>query len=358
MSSFEAQIEKSRKEVAEAQAKMEALTSQIEVARTKLEAGKDISIDIENASLDEVHAHSSVMNENMAELILALDKVTEGFSRDFKGMQNYTGWEKFVGVFSKARMKNMRQERVRTSSVDDKLQDLLMKSDTIITLLQGQLGQLETQKARVESTLSGTLVDRESAVQELEQIKADLLAMDPDIIELENKISMEQNAAARTKLESQLAAKNAAHNELAQQEQVKLAESQSLERYIEMGKAWIDSLQNQAATQMVLINKLQIDTQHRVVNYDALSKSLKTAEQQTVAHQINEIGVKTDEEALAAMASIGAATNSRMADMLEQHPDQMEYIKIVEQEKAKADERFARRFAKIIERHETSNYGG
>ena len=31
------------------------------------------------------------------------------------------------------------------------------------------------------------------------------------------------------------------------------------------GKSWVDSLQNQAATQMVLINKLQTDTQQRVV---------------------------------------------------------------------------------------------
>ena len=68
---------------------------------------------------------------------------------------------------------------------------------------------------------------------------------------------MPADAAARTKLESELAAKNAEYNRLAQEEQVKLAESQTLERYIEKGKTWVDSLQNQAATQMVLINKLQ-----------------------------------------------------------------------------------------------------
>jgi hypothetical protein len=79
---------------------------------------------------------------------------------------------------------------------------------------------------------------------------------------------------------------------------------------------------------MVLINKLQTDTKQRVVLYDALtSKSLKTAQQQDVAHRINEIGVKTDQEAQTAMAAIGSATNDRMADMLEAHEDHMVFAR-------------------------------
>jgi len=140
-------------------------------------------------------------------------------------------------------------------------------------------------------------------------------------------------------------------------EQVKLAESQTLERYIEKGKSWVDSLQNQAATQMVLINKLQTDTKQRVVLYDALTKSLKTAQQQDVAHRINEIGVQTDQEAQAAMSAIGVATNTRMAEMMESHEDHMVYARKVLEQKAKADERFARRFAKIIEMHDKNAYG-
>ena len=89
------------------------------------------------------------------------------------------------------------------------------------------------------------------------RLQAEILAMDPEIIALENKIAVEQDASARTRLETELADLNKAYNERVQQEQVKLAKSQTLERYIEKGKSWVDSLQNQAATQMVLINKLQ-----------------------------------------------------------------------------------------------------
>jgi len=357
MSTFDAQINESQKQVAEAQSKISELTSRIETARQKMAAGTDISVDIENASLEDVHAHTELMNANIAELIMGLDDVTSAFSKDFDEMRSKTTMESVVGWFSGAKADSMREERMRTASVDDKLQDLISKSDIITRLLQGQLATLNEQKTKVETNLTGTLDEREMTVGELEQVRADILAIDPQIITLEGKISVEQDAAKRTKLESELAALNSQYNEMVQMEQVKLAKSQTLELYIEKGKTWVDSLQNQAATQMVLINKLETDTKQRVVLYDALSKSLKTAQQQDVAHKINEIGVKTDQEAQTAMAAIGAATNARMADMLEAHEDHMVFAREILEQKAKADERFVRRFAKIVEKHDSNQYG-
>ena len=357
MANFDAQIRESQEQVAEAQGKIAELTSRIETARQKMAEGTDIAVDIENASLADVHAHTEAMNANIAELIMGLDDVTAGFSKDFDEMRSKTGWETFVGIFSKGKSESLRQERMRTASVDDKLQDLIAKSDVITQLLEGQLAVLNEQKTKVETNLSGTLEDRETTVSELEAVKAEISGMDPTIIALENKISVEQDAAKRTALETELAAANTRYNELVQQEQVKLAKSQTLERYIEKGKTWIDSLQNQAATQMVLINKLQTDTKQRVVLYDALTKSLKTAQQQDVAHQINEIGVKTDQEAQTAMAAIGSATNARMAEMMEAHEDHMVFAREVLEQKARADERFMRRFEKIVEKHDSNQYG-
>lgn len=357
MANFDAQVRESQSQVAEAQAKIAELTSRIENARAKMKSGDDAMMDIENATLEDVHAHTEVMNANIAELIMGLDDVTSAFSKDFDEMRNKTGWESFVGIFSRAKSDSMRQERIRTASVDDKLQDLIGKSDVIVKLLQGQLSMLEEQKGKVEANLTETLDERELTVGELEALKAEITGMDPKIIAVENKIASETDAAARTKLETELADLNKAYNEMVQQEQVKIAKSQTLERYIEKGKTWVDSLQNQAATQMVLINKLETDTKQRVVLYDALTKSLKTAQQQEVAHRINEIGVQTDQEAQQAMAGIGAATNARMADMLEAHEDQMVFARNVLEAKAKADERFARRFEEIVKKHDANAYG-
>lgn len=354
MAAFEAQIEKTSREIAEAQSKITAVTSRIEAARDQAVPG----LDIENATLADVQAHSDAMNANIAELIMGLDDVTAGFSKDFEELRSKTGWENFVGVFAKGKSEAMRAERLRAASIDAKLQDLIAKSDAIVTLLNGQLAVLNEQKAKVEANLKVTLDDREFTVAELEKTRAGIAAMDPTIIELENKIAVEQDAAARTRLETELADLNMRYNALVQDEQVQLAKSQTLERYIEQGKTWVDSLTNQAATQLVLINKLSTDTQQRVVLYDALTKSLKTAQQQDIAHRINEIGVKTDQEAQAAMAGIGAATNAKMAEMLEAHGDQMVFARKVLEQKAKADERFARRFAAIVEKHDKNLYGG
>ncbi|WP_425044804.1 hypothetical protein [Primorskyibacter sp. S87] len=354
---FEKMIRETQERVRESQSQIESLTGRIESARAKIESG-EADIDIENATLEDVHAHTAVMNANIAELIMGLDDVTSAFSKDFDEMRSKTGWESFVGIFSKGKSESLRQERMRTANIDDKLQDLIAKSDVIVKLLEGQLAVLEEQRDKVETNLTATLDDREATVGALETVRAEILAMDPRIIELENKISVEQDAAARTKLETELADLNKAYNAKVQDEQVKLAKSQTLERYIEKGKSWVDSLQNQAATQMVLINKLQTDTQQRVVLYDALTKSLKTAQQQDVAHRINEIGVQTDQEAQTAMAAIGTATNQKMADMLEAHEDHMVFARDVLEKKAKADERFARRFAEIVEKHDKNLYGG
>ena len=356
MADFETQIQQSQQQVAEAQSKISAITSRIETARSKLEQG-EAAMDIENATLDDVHKHTDLMNANIAELIMGLDDVTAGFSKEFDEMRSKTGMESFVGIFSSGKSESMRQERLRTASIDDKLQDLIAKSDVIVRLLQSQLDMLNTQKASVETNLTGTLTEREETVAALEQVRAEVAGMDPTIIELENKISVEQDAAARTRLESELAGLNGRYNALVQDEQVKIAKSQTLERYIEKGKTWMDSLQNQAATQLVLINKLQTDTKQRVVLYDALSASLKTAQQQDVAHKINEIGVKTDQEAQAAMAGIGAATNAKMADMLEAHEGHMVFARKILEQKAKADERFNRRVAAIVDKHDKNAYG-
>ena len=85
MADFDAQIQESQKQVAEAQARISEITSRIEAAKTKLDQG--LSIDVENATLDDVHKHTDVMNANIAELIMGLDDVTAGFSKDFDEMR-------------------------------------------------------------------------------------------------------------------------------------------------------------------------------------------------------------------------------------------------------------------------------
>ena len=109
MANLDAQVKESQEQVAEAQSKIAELTSRIETARAKLKTGDDVMIDIENASLEDVHAHTDIMNANIAELIMGLDDVTAGFSRDFDQMRSKTGMETFIGIFSSAKADSMRR---------------------------------------------------------------------------------------------------------------------------------------------------------------------------------------------------------------------------------------------------------
>jgi len=120
MANFDALVRESQAEVEKSQAGIKAMTARIEAARAKIDAGQDADIDIENATLDDVHAHTDVMNANIAELIMGLDDVTTGFSKDFDEMRSKTGWESFVGVFSRGKSESLRQERMRTASIEDR----------------------------------------------------------------------------------------------------------------------------------------------------------------------------------------------------------------------------------------------
>ena len=112
MADFDAQIRESQEQVAKAQAKISDITGRIEAAHAKVAAGEAV-IDIENATLEDVHQHTDLMNANIAELIMGLDDVTAGFSKDFDEMRSKTGMESFIGIFSDAKSESMRQERLR-----------------------------------------------------------------------------------------------------------------------------------------------------------------------------------------------------------------------------------------------------
>ncbi len=150
MADFEAQIMESEKQVRAAQEKISAITATIEAARLKVDQG--VEIDVENATLEDVHKHTDVMNANIAELIMGLDDVTAAFSTEFDEMRSKTGMESFIGIFSSAKAESMRQERLRAATIDDKLQDLISKSDVIVKLLQGQLDLLNGQNPRSRAT--------------------------------------------------------------------------------------------------------------------------------------------------------------------------------------------------------------
>ncbi len=352
---FDAEIEKTKSMIEDTRAKMEQSGHILEqIAET--ETVGELDFDIENARIEDVLRQQKVMEGNIADLIIGLEDVTNSFGDEFKNMQEFSLSEKLVGMFSRTKAKAMRNERVRTTSLAGNLQDLLAKSNTIVGILKDQKSVLEARYAKSEDSLKTVISRREQVTDDLKTTQARIEELNPLLLDLENRIAASTDQQQRTKLEGERSEMATEYNQMQAREQELLAGSQTLERYTSMFQTFVDSLNNQMAAQSTLINKLNIDTEQRIVLYKSLEDSLKTAAQQEVAHQINTLGNKVDTAAEETMAGIGAAAQSHIGDLLELHEKSMVSSAEIQRRKKLADDAFSRRFADVLEKHESAKY--
>ncbi|EKF17443.1 hypothetical protein [Nitratireductor pacificus] len=356
LQNFDREIARTREVVDDMRSKIEQSGTVLDkLARTDEKIGQ-AEFDIENARISDVLSQQKVMETNIADLIIGLEDATNVFGSEFESMKSYTGWEKFIGIFSKQRMQRMRTERVRNMSLAGNLQELLSKSDTITGILKDQKQVLEERYKTSETSLAKVIERRKTTMETLEATQKRIEELNPMLLDIENRIAASTNQKERAKLEGERSKLATDYNEAQAKEQELLAESQTLERYTSMFQTFVDSLNNQIAAQSTLINKLTIDTEQRIVLYKALEDSLKTAAQQDVAHRINTLGSKVDNTAEETMAGIGAAAQRHIGDLLELHEKNMVTTADIQRRKKLADDAFARRFEDVMKKHDAANY--
>ncbi len=356
LQSFDSEIAKTRSIVDEVRGKMAqsgAVLDQFAKADTKL---GDVNFDIENARIQDVLVQQKAMEANIADLIIGLEDATNVFGSEFESMKTYTGYEKFIGIFSKQKAQRMRTDRVRNMSLAGNLQELLVKSDTIVGILKEQRGILDQRYKSSEASLIQVIERRKQTVANLETTQKRINEINPQLLDIENRIAASTEQGQRTQLEGERSAMATEYNQMQAREQELLAESQTLERYTSMFQTFVDSLNNQIAAQNTLINKLTIDTEQRIVLYKALEDSLKTAAQQEVAHRINTLGSQVDTAAEETMAGIGAAAQRHIGDLLEMHEKNMLATQDIQRRKKLADDAFARRFQAVLDKHNAADY--
>jgi chromosome segregation ATPase len=356
LQSFDAEIEKTRTIVNDMRGKLDNSTKVLDqFAKADAKIG-DVNFDIENARIQDVINQQKVMEGNIADLIIGLEDATNVFGSEFESMKSQTGFEKFVGIFSKQQAQRMRTDRVRNMSLAGNLQELLAKSDSIVGMLKEQKNILDTRYKQSEANLVQVIERRKNTITNLEAVQKRIEEINPQLMDIENKIAASTDQVARQDLEGQRSKLATEYNQMQAKEQELLAESQTLERYTSMFQTFVDSLNNQIAAQNTLINKLTIDTEQRIVLYKALEDSLKTAAQQDVAHKINTLGSQVDTAAEETMAGIGAAAQRHIGDLLEMHEKNMLSTQDIQRRKKLADDAFARRFQAVMEKHNTANY--
>lgn len=356
LQNFDAEIAKTRQAVEQMRSTIEQSGTLLDKLAKSDEKIGSADFDIENAQIADVIKQQKVMEANIADLIIGLEDATNVFGAEFESMKSYTGWENFVGIFSKQNKQRMRTERVRNMSLAGNLQELLAKSDTIVGILKAQKEILDQRYKTSEASLAQVIERRKSTIENLTATQKRIEELNPKLLDIENKIAASTSQTERTQLEGERSKLATEYNEKQAKEQELLAESQTLERYTSMFQTFVDSLNNQIAAQNTLINKLTIDTEQRIVLYKALEDSLKTAAQQDVAHKINTLGSKVDTTAEETMAGIGAAAQKHIGDLLELHEKNMVASSDIQRRKKLADEAFARRFDEVLRKHNASDY--
>lgn len=305
--------------------------------------------DLERARLRDVIGEKARLQETVGALIAGYDALTNALGGEIDSMKDMTRLESFVGFFSPSRAKEMRERRVQTADIDAQLQDLVAQTQAINRLLSGHLqtlnGEYDTVKTSLDhqqSELAKATRAFEAADLELEELHLRIAAKRDELVE---KTGLER-VAADQELQELI---NQA-NELTEVRNTNLSNAQAHELFAENHKIALDSLLRQKAAQRVLIDKLRISTENRIVGYTATVESLRTAAQQESAHTLDQVGTQIDQETTRTMAAIGAAADLQIVEMLERHAGDVHRRRSTQAEISRADAEFARRFAAVAQR--------
>jgi chromosome segregation ATPase len=307
----------------------------------------DVKLDMDDQDFDAVRAADIAVTENIAKLIHGLDEITQGFSADFTGMSEATVSEKLIGMFSRKKSEAMKADRVRSASIDGSLNELIRKSDTIGRILNTQLNILSDRNIKVIDGQKNVNELYETTAENIAELQATLSQLDAehtDIVSKASETTGPELAALETRVAEVANKLNTAREDL----QTQTALQQSLSGYRQQFGNYAESLAKQIAAQKTMIEKLKLDTEQRSILYKTLTESIKAAQQQELAHQIDETGRATDNMADTLMTQIGASAQNRVMTMLERHKEYEVELQKKKGQRDSANAKFAARFTDVL----------
>jgi hypothetical protein len=313
------------------------------------------ALSVETAHLRDVVDAQAKLQETVGTLIAGYDALTNALGGEIDSIKEMTLWEGLVGFFSDKAARDMRERRVQSADIDVQLQDLVAQTQAIGGLLGAHYEVLQREYASVQSMLEGQQQKLQAETQLFETVDRELDALNVQIGDKRERLA-ELTGTERTKADAELQGLVNRANELTERRNTALSNAQTHELFVENHKIALDSLMRQKAAQRILIDKLRISTENRIVQYAATLESIKTAAQQESAHAIHEIGTEVDEATSRTMATIGAAADRSIVEMLERHAADVEKRRATQAEIARADAEFARRFAEVAKRFLEEKY--
>ena len=304
------------------------------------------ALSIEKSHLRDVIEAKAKLQETVGTLIAGYDALTNALGGDINSMKEMTWTEKLVGLLSATSAREMREKRVQQADIDSQLQDLVSQTQAIGNLLSDHNAVLNNEYNSVGAMLESQQNKLESETRTFEEADRELDELNTQISEKREAMA-ELTGTARAEADREVQELINRANDVTEKRNTSLSNAQTHELFIENHKIALDSLMRQKAAQRILIDKLRISTENRIIQYAATLESIKTAAQQESAHALNEIGTDVDEATSRTMAQVGAASDRAIVDMLERHASDVKNRRATQAEVARADAEFTRRFAEV-----------
>ncbi|MBX5228175.1 hypothetical protein HJC06_17455 [Rhizobium sp. NLR9b] len=223
----------------------------------------------QNARFQAHIADGAALDALLAELVFTLDRMTGEVSADLDSSRGLTLREKMAGWTSRQRMWRMYTERVREAPAIERLLDLLAKSDALARLIVSQRTSIIERHKIAEHGLVGIVEQRRRLVDSIDIARLKMKELNAKALTTQGRIGVYGNRAHWEQMEAERRALKAEAERISAEEHEMREDSQRRERFIGLFQALVDSLNGRIGTCNVLLRKLMIDVEERLIIYQA-----------------------------------------------------------------------------------------
>lgn len=267
--SFDSQMDAAKALAEELRAQVAACAAFIaEFARDEGRSGDEEFI-AENQRFKAAGAKREALDLLLGEMTADLDGLSERVSADLDSFRGLTRREKLTGWFSRQRMWRLHSQRVREAPVVERLLDLFSMSDAISGLVASHRAFTADCHKAAETSIVDIIEHRRRLVDAIDLARLRMRELNAKALTTQGRIGLYGGRSEWEQMEEERRALKTEAERISGEEQVMRDESQRRERFIAMFQIFVDSLNSQIGLCNVLMRKLMIDTEERLVLYRA-----------------------------------------------------------------------------------------
>jgi DNA-binding protein len=287
-----------------------------------------------NGLFQDVTTDAATFADLLASLVSALDAMTVKVSADLDSFRGLTATERFVGHFSRQRMWRRHSARVKAAPVVERLRDLMYKSDALAGLVANHRAVALATHGRAERQLVDIVERRRRLVDEIDIARIRIKELNAKALTTQGRIGVYGSKAEWERMEEERRALKAQAEDVSAQEHEMRDESQRRERFIGIFQLLVDCLNTQVGHCNTLMRKLMIDTEERLLIYQA----------------------QVDTDIPGSKVQLSSALFPNIADAIVLFERDMLLPQEIEHRKRTADAQFGKRFSAFA--HEVEEAGG